>query len=151
MIEMNQELRDEIQSMVGTKIGRWTVDSFCSESLLADYKKNRRYNCICDCGVRRAVRYYDLVSRTKKTQSCGCLSIEKRGKKIHRPVKGDKYGNWTIIEEVEKKDGCRIFKSQCACGYIARVRLPSLVKGDSKSCGCLKKSYRTKNKETTNG
>lgn len=144
------DLTNETKSMIGTKFGRWTVESLDLNSLNGSTKQ-RRYNCVCTCGVRRAVRYHDLISKTKKSQSCGCFSIEKRGWKMHRPVKGDQYGYWTIIEETAKRDGVRHFKAKCICGYVAAVRLPSLVKGDSKSCGCLKKSYSTKNKEQANG
>ena len=55
---------------------------------------------------------------------------------------GDKYGRWTIIEEVERhiqSSGMsrRQFRCICECGNEKIIQLSSLRMGGSKSCGCL--------------
>jgi hypothetical protein len=54
---------------------------------------------------------------------------------------GDKYGRWTIIKEVENcvKPKERQFRCVCECGNEKIIKMFYLRKGESKSCGCLKK------------
>lgn len=56
---------------------------------------------------------------------------------------GDVYNRFTIICEVEKQGGKRMFKCRCRCGNEKNVRLGNLTKGISKSCGCLCKEIIT--------
>ena len=54
---------------------------------------------------------------------------------------GDKFGEWTIVEEVEgyrysPRKILRRFKSQCSCGNIKETILQDLTSGKSKTCGC---------------
>jgi hypothetical protein len=57
---------------------------------------------------------------------------------------GDRYGNLTIIEEVEphytpSNRFIRIFKVKCDCGKIKTVRIWDIRNGKTISCGCFKK------------
>lgn len=57
---------------------------------------------------------------------------------------GDKYGRLTILEEVEptiniKGQKIRRFLCQCECGNKKIVSFYNLLKGNTRSCGCLKK------------
>ena len=53
---------------------------------------------------------------------------------------GDKFGKWTIIEEITPKiiseKPRRMFRCQCECGNISEVQLACLRNGHSTSCGC---------------
>jgi hypothetical protein len=50
---------------------------------------------------------------------------------------GNRFGNWTVIEEGERNHRSRPrFWCHCACGSDRLVLAESLVKGTSKSCGC---------------
>lgn len=51
--------------------------------------------------------------------------------------KGEKYGRYTIIKEVEKRNGKRYILCECTCGTLKEVNLYSLRNGSTKSCGCL--------------
>ena len=117
--------------IIGTRIGLWKVVSF-DESTIQP-KKRRRYYCVCDCGTERSVLYHDLVNKKRPSQSCGC-----RGRKMHKVSEGDQFTRWTVIEEAEKRDGKRVMKCKCSCGWIGFVRLQDLVGGISRSCGCLR-------------
>lgn len=56
---------------------------------------------------------------------------------------GDKFGKWTIIEEITPKiiseKPRRMFRCQCECGNIGEVQLACLRNGHSTSCGCEQK------------
>lgn len=55
----------------------------------------------------------------------------------------DKFGKWTIIEEIAPKiisnKPRRMFRCQCECGNIREVQLSCLRNGHSTSCGCEQK------------
>lgn len=46
-----------------------------------------------------------------------------------------KYNEWTIIKEVEKKNGMRRVLAECSCGKQKEIYLKHLKSGASKSCG----------------
>jgi hypothetical protein len=59
-----------MSDLTNKQFGRWTVLSF------AEKRGNNKYwNCICDCGTKKAVAGYSLV--TKNSTSCGCWKREK--------------------------------------------------------------------------
>jgi hypothetical protein len=54
---------------------------------------------------------------------------------------GEKYGNFTILKEVESiidtfGQTVRIFSCMCICGKIKNVRMNAFRTGRTKSCGC---------------
>lgn len=51
--------------LTGQAFGRWTVVS---------YAGNKRWECLCECGRRKAVHASNLKSGASR--SCGCLSVE---------------------------------------------------------------------------
>lgn len=57
--------------LVGIRFGRLTVDSFAGS-----IKKNKHWNCICDCGGKTISSTHGL--RTGGTKSCGCYRAERR-------------------------------------------------------------------------
>lgn len=52
---------------------------------------------------------------------------------------GDKFGDWTVIREVEPyhPSGARAYLCRCVCGNERIVRAERLISGKSKSCGCV--------------
>lgn len=56
---------------------------------------------------------------------------------------GDKFGKWTIVEEIASKVighiPRRMFRCKCECGNISEVPLSCLINGHSTSCGCEQK------------
>ena len=60
--------------------------------------------------------------------------------------KGDRYGRWTIIKEVEKRGQKRCFLCKCDCETIKVVRLGLMRIGHSKSCGCYCREINKKKK-----
>jgi len=63
---------------------------------------------------------------------------------------GDKFGYWTVIElPIKENSRCKI-KCVCKCGNTKYVEKYNLLKGKSKSCGCLKAEL-AKERMTTHG
>lgn len=61
---------------------------------------------------------------------------------------GDKYGSWTIISKcIKNKFGKDSYLCKCICGTEKYVEGQSLVKGKSKSCGCVRKVSKEIQKE----
>jgi hypothetical protein len=113
--------RKRIEITPGQKFGRWTV--------IQEVEGNRRsFLCKCFCGNNKKIDLQRL--RKGKPKSCGCLN---------RVTPGERFGEWTIIREVEGKR--RKVLCECSCGVKREVFLNSL-KRDSKSCGCRGKTLK---------
>lgn len=117
--------------VIGKRFGMWRVVAF--DATTATPAKKRRYHCVCDCGTEKTVAYHDLIQKRRGSKSCGC-----RGRKMHKVSAGDQFNRWTVIEEVQKRDGKRMMQCRCSCGWLGQVRLQDLVQGRSRSCGCLR-------------
>jgi hypothetical protein len=59
-----------------------------------------------------------------------------------KDLTGIKFGRWTVIEFVERKNKNYYWKCVCECGTIKIIQNPKSLK--SKSCGCLVKEINTK-------
>lgn len=126
---------------IGTRFGRLVV---LKEERHPNEKKRLSYLCQCDCGKTKIVRAKFLLNG--KTNSCGCLAVEKRREaqnnkaKLSDPKPGDRFGMITVLEmcpigQKEFNRGYRSVKCKCECGKIFVARKQSLLKGQ-KSCGC---------------
>lgn len=52
---------------------------------------------------------------------------------------GSRFGRWTVIERSHRRDSVLLWKCRCDCGREKAVVGTSLRKGESQSCGCLRK------------
>jgi hypothetical protein len=97
----------------------------------------------CDCGVEKEIGYKDI--KRNKIKSCGCLNLPK-----HKIIEGERFGNWTVLSEGEK----RVHKSssertalcQCVCGTTKEMIFKFLIKSNSIGCGCLREEKIKKEK-----
>ena len=84
--------------------------------------------------------------------SCGCLQKERVHDSTFKDLTGQKFGRLTVIKRIAnhiQPNGASVtmWECQCECGNIHHVSSTGLIRGDSKSCGCLKKDiskYRFK-------
>lgn len=99
-----------------TNIGRITV---------LEYVRNKKYKCQCDCGTI----FYAYASNLRRghTKDCGC-----------KGEIGKKYGKLTIAKRYWKGK-YTYCDCVCDCGNRTTVRLDSLKRGNTHSCGCLEK------------
>lgn len=105
-------------------------------SIVDRKRENNRtfYYCKCDCGNEKWIRS-DLI-KLGKAKSCGCY-IQKNLKERFIDLTGQKFNNWTVLSVYDKSSNTS-FLCKCDCGNERVVRGSHLVRGESKSCGCLK-------------
>jgi hypothetical protein len=58
-------------------------------------------------------------------------------------VVGTTHNRWTILELGPVINTHRYAKCRCSCGYTSLLRLTSVLRGASKSCGCYKAEQTT--------
>ncbi len=94
------------------------------------------WKCVCDCGGTITTRLDSL--RDGVTRSCGCLSAAS--------LVGQTFGRLTVIRRngTLPKRGA-LWLCQCQCGSIRTINSNSLLKGNSRSCGCLKRDLSVSN------
>ena len=124
--------------MTGQKIGKLTVvERDMSKKGQAAY-----WICKCDCGKIISVRGQNLRDKNHPTQSCGCLSKQKKTIDTTSLI-NKKFGRLLVIERdlsVEIGHGKESrWICKCDCGNTISVLGKSLTSGKTQSCGCLRK------------
>lgn len=98
--------------------------------------RNMVWECQCDCGNTAHVTIGSLLSGN--TKSCGCL---RNGGVIGgRPldISGQRFGRLVAIKRVGRDANRQsLWLCKCDCGKEVVVRMKSLRRGDTKSCGCI--------------
>ena len=122
MIKRNQDI-------TGMRFGKLVV-------LERDYQYEREHNtnssywkCKCDCGNIKTIRRASLVSGT--TQSCGCARA--------KDLTEQRFGRLVVLKRVANRGQKVRWLCQCDCGNQVVVDSSSLLSGNTKSCGCLRK------------
>lgn len=109
---------------------------------------NKEVYCQCECGNKKWVLYYRFING--KYKNCSCT----RGSKQVRL--GDVYVDLTVIgepfKEVKYVDGFKttatVAPCVCSCGNHKNVRVSSLVRGTTHSCGCKRSHVKSKRDRT---
>ena len=108
----------------GTTFGNLTVLA------LAEHRQNRRRTWLCRCSCGNTVFVLAASLTSGRTRSCGCLRSP--------DLTGQTFGKLTALFRTKVKGRCETFwHCSCACGNDTLVRMSSLIKGDTNSCGCL--------------
>lgn len=99
----------------------------------------------CDCGNDYCVGISEprkAIRQNKYIPDCGCGARKEQDSKYI----GKTYNYLTVLErddEYKKQNNFSnsntYYKCRCICGNVIRVRINTLVHGDVRSCGCLKK------------
>ena len=126
----------ETKGLVGQIFGRLTV--------LEEYRNENGYavcRCQCDCGNQKVIHKSNLTAG--RTRSCGCLEKENREK--YRDIAGMRFGRLTAQRPTQQRsDGSIVWECSCDCGNQALVQGRHLVRGMTKSCGCIGSENRQK-------
>lgn len=61
-----------------------------------------------------------------------------------KDINGQKFGKLTAVKYLYVKNGHAIWLCKCDCGNFTKVASNDLLKGGTKSCGCLQKESHTK-------
>jgi hypothetical protein len=123
-----------LYNLIGKIFGKLTVIEEAKRP--TEYKNKCKYwLCKCECGNTKIASTSSL--KNGRTRSCGCLYPK------FPDLIGKRFGRWTVIEETEKpkdrKSSANYFLCKCDCGNERVVNGNSLIRGRSKSCGCLQK------------
>ena len=121
--------KDEIpvgkaEDLRGQKFNKLTV-------LYRVANQNRRtmWKCKCECGNVTIIRGDSLKSG--HTTSCGC--------NYSPDLIGNRYGKLIVLQKYQTVNRELYWTCKCDCGNIVNIRGISLTRGDTKSCGCLRR------------
>lgn len=131
------------KDLTGMKFGDWTVLEY--DPYPKSTARGPHWKCRCElCGRVSTVHAYRLTGG--ETTNCGCARNTNNGKRRFKDLTGQVFGRLTVIgfdhmEQDSSKDGIKrshsCWKCRCECGNDCVVSSPNLVKGYTKSCGCL--------------
>ena len=113
---------------IGNKYGKLTV--ICQ----ATDKEYPRPHWICECECGNITIVHGNALRQGKTTSCGCNHL---GQTTTIKI-GQKFGKLTVVSKGSPaKDYASRWICRCECGSITLVRSSNLLRGISRSCGCV--------------
>lgn len=124
------------ENIIGKKYNRWTVLEYIGNKNNQPY-----YLCQCECGIKKEVGRNNLVRGASK--SCGCLQKEIVSNLNFQDLQGKIFGELEVIEldtEKTKEKKQSIWKCKCSCGKIIYINTSMLNSGNTRSCGCSRKS-----------
>lgn len=127
--------KHKLIDLTGKRFGRLTV------LYRAENKNGRVYwHCKCDCGNEKDILGSSL--RSGATKSCGCFAKDRSSETHLKDISGQQFGFLVPLYIIPTKDKRTFWHCKCLnCGGEVNVTYHSLVTGDTKSCGCLRKSY----------
>jgi hypothetical protein len=85
--------------------------------------------CSCDCGGSTSVSSSNL--KTGSVKACGCLAPRKA------ELRGQQFGRLSIQKFLRMQKGKSIWQARCGCGTVIEAVAGELLRGATKSCGCL--------------
>ena len=101
-----------------------------------------RWVCQCVCGTITTVTAARLKSG--HTRSCGCQRYTRfRG----RNLTGQQFGRLVAMYPVRKENQATTWHCRCACGNETDVCAANLLRGSTRSCGCLNQERRARMNE----
>ena len=100
--------------------------------------------CRCDCGREVLAELGQLTSGYRR--SCGCLSHP-----APKDLAGRRFGRLTVTGYAGKEKGMHRWRCDCDCGKETIVGQSLLLRGRTKSCGCLQASMYKENLQLTEG
>lgn len=135
-----------IIDMTGQKYNRLTV-------IERDYTKTgiAYWRCICECGKTKVVRGDHL--RQGRVKSCGCyqkecgaikgkLMIKKLTESNRIDITNKRFGKLVAIKMIGRdKYNSELWECKCDCGSKHTVYKNNLLKGHTKSCGCMNSTF----------
>lgn len=102
----------------GQRFGRLLVTAFAG----TDTHGKRLWKCVCDCGTRRTVFGFSLVSG--KTNSCGCMQRELTSKRhrTHGMYHTREYRTWADMIQRTTNQRCACFPRYGGRGIVVCTR-----------------------------
>ena len=141
--------KEEIQDYhIGEKYGRLTIIDKAPFQIGPNGKKRRMVKCECDCKNHTIIICSLSNLRQGHTKSCGCLKSEIISKNKSLNLKGKRFGRLLVLKRIgtyeSKGHKQSLWECKCDCGNTINLPAGSLVKGLTKSCGCLSQEHLKK-------
>ena len=148
-INSNRKLTD----LSGQRFSRLTVISRTDDYVAKNGVRHSCWRCVCDCGNEVVVRATSL--KEGDTRSCGCLRAETNSNCKLTDLSGMRFSRLTVISRADDyvaKNGATVtrWKCVCDCGTETIARAQNLVKGTTRSCGCLRREMAALRASTRN-
>ena len=126
---------------IGEKFNRLTIIDKAPFQISPNGKKRRMVKCECDC-TNHTIIICLLENVTRgHTKSCGCYKKEVISKLKSYNLKGKRFGRLVVQERVGSYHNQSFWHCKCDCGNEINLPCGPLVKGMTKSCGCLLKEH----------
>jgi len=119
---------------IGKRYGRLTVIASAEPR---GVRRHRAWRCRCDCGKEIEAAQGNL--RGGRQKSCGCLRRELTAAKRSVNLEGQRFGRWKVLSRAACIGRTAAWLCRCDCGHMKAVVTHTLVNGESRSCGCLKR------------
>lgn len=132
--EVSPKRGRKLDDLTGQTFGRLTVIE------RAPNRDGRVYwKCRCSCGNVTEVSAQNL--KLGLATSCGCVPA---GSHYRRDLTGQRFGRLVALKPTGESDSQRsvLWLCQCDCGGRKVVSETDLVKGNNRSCGCLRREAR---------
>jgi len=98
-----------------------------------------KWLCVCDCGNTSVVKLGNLVSGT--TKSCGC-SHHKQSVRLINLI-GRRFSKLVVLQRTDSDNRRSVlWDCVCDCGNFTKVTSTHLMRGHTKSCGCLRNHFK---------
>lgn len=120
------------KDLVGQTFKRWTV-------IARDGHKgtSMAWLCRCECGTERRLSTGQL--NDPRSSSCGCYNRECASSRNRKVSPGMVFGRLTVVEQAGYAGRKIQWRCQCECGGNHVTTGALLLRGDTASCGCLRK------------
>lgn len=119
-----------VKNLIGQRFNKLVVVAFAGVD-----PSGARWLCECVCYNFATARSCDLRSEQKK--SCGChrrQTSQRLGRRnVLTDVRGQRFGRLVV----QSYAGAGRWYCRCNCGTVCKVLRRLLIKGCTKSCGCL--------------
>ena len=131
------------KNLYGKKFGKLTP-LYRTIDFIYNSKTGRRPNevqwvCQCDCGNYCIVKANAMQSGN--TISCGCLwDAHDWHTSNFKDLTGQRFGKLIVVNYVGLSKRGSIWHCKCDCGNEKDIVSMELLKGDTSSCGCIRRS-----------
>lgn len=116
-----------IIDLTGQRFGRLVVIERC-RGQVGD--RRTLWSCRCACGTL-VIHASQKLIRGENRASCGC---------VRRISVGDRYGRLVVVGPPDNVVPARSrWPCRCDCGEIQQVTERALIRGSTRSCGCLQR------------
>ena len=121
------------EDLTGRKFGDLTVQ------YRVENHQNGRTQWLCECVCKNQVVVMAHKLKAGKIKSCGCHRKNNPPNSLN--LEGQHFGRLTALYPTGERDykGSVLWHCRCACNRELNVSADSLIHGNYRSCGCLKK------------